>query len=156
MGNEDDVTDHLLVERDAHVVTVTMNRPESRNAWSGEMLGAMADAWDMIDSDPDVRVAILTGAGGDDRPLIFAPLRMVAPIPTRQPSSISHPRTMELWPTTYAPGAIQADSATSGKASPWGSRFSATAYTSTSTASPCPPPEQRAARPLPPPLRRSP
>ena len=57
-------TDHLLVERDGHIVTVTMNRPESRNAWSGEMLGAMADAWDLIDSDPDVRVAILTGAGG--------------------------------------------------------------------------------------------
>jgi enoyl-CoA hydratase len=57
-------TDHLLVERDGHVVTVTMNRPGSRNAWSGEMLGAMADAWEMIDADPDVRVAILTGAGG--------------------------------------------------------------------------------------------
>ena len=57
-------TDHLLVDRDGHVVTVTMNRPESRNAWSGEMLGAMADAWEMIDNDPDVRVAILTGAGG--------------------------------------------------------------------------------------------
>ena len=57
-------TEHLLVERDGHVVTVTMNRPESRNAWSGEMLGGMADAWDMIDSDHDVRVAILTGAGG--------------------------------------------------------------------------------------------
>lgn len=58
------MTDHLLVERDGHIVTVTMNRPESRNAWSGEMLAAMADAWDMIDSDPDVRVAILTGAAG--------------------------------------------------------------------------------------------
>jgi enoyl-CoA hydratase len=58
------MTDHLLVERGGHIVTVTMNRPDHRNAWSGEMLGAMADAWDMIDSDPDVRVAILTGAGG--------------------------------------------------------------------------------------------
>ena len=58
------MTDHLLVERDGHIVTVTMNRPDARNAWSGEMLAAMADAWDMIDGDPEVRVAILTGAGG--------------------------------------------------------------------------------------------
>ena len=47
------MSDHCLVERDGHVVTVTMNRPESRNAWSGEMLGGMADAWDMIDNALD-------------------------------------------------------------------------------------------------------
>ena len=55
---------HLLVERDGHVVTVTMNRPEAKNAMGFEMLARMADAWDLIDSDPEVRVAILTGAGG--------------------------------------------------------------------------------------------
>ena len=59
------MADHLLVERHGHVVTVTMNRPEAKNAWSAEMLGAMADAWDQIDDDPEIRVAILTGAGGD-------------------------------------------------------------------------------------------
>lgn len=57
-------SDHLLYEKDGHVVTVTMNRPESRNAWSLEMIEGMAEAWDDIDADPDVRVAILTGAGG--------------------------------------------------------------------------------------------
>jgi enoyl-CoA hydratase len=55
---------HLLVERDGPLVTLTMNRPEARNAFSAEMLGRMMDAWEMIDADPDVRVAILTGAGG--------------------------------------------------------------------------------------------
>jgi enoyl-CoA hydratase len=55
---------HLLVERDGHVVTVTMNRPEARNALSPSMLEGMAAAWEMIDDDPEVRVAILTGAGG--------------------------------------------------------------------------------------------
>lgn len=55
---------HLLVERDGHVVTVTFNRPEARNAWSLETMARMWDAWQMIDGDPDVRVAILTGAGG--------------------------------------------------------------------------------------------
>lgn len=55
----------LLVERDGHVVTLTMNRPEVKNALNPEMLCRMADAWDMIDGDDDVRVAILTGAAGD-------------------------------------------------------------------------------------------
>ena len=55
---------HLLVERDGPVVTVTMNRPGARNAFSAEMLGRMLDAWEMIDADPEIRVAILTGAGG--------------------------------------------------------------------------------------------
>ncbi len=57
-------TPHLLIERDGHVVTVTMNRPEARNAMDLEMLARLADAWRMIDEDPEVRVAILTGAGG--------------------------------------------------------------------------------------------
>jgi enoyl-CoA hydratase len=55
---------HLLVEREGHIVTVTMNRPEARNALGAEMLVRLADAWDMIDGDDEVRVAILTGAGG--------------------------------------------------------------------------------------------
>lgn len=55
---------HLLVERDGHVVTLTMNRPEARNAFSAEMIARLADAWDMIEGDPEIRVAILTGAGG--------------------------------------------------------------------------------------------
>jgi enoyl-CoA hydratase len=55
----------VLVERDGHVVTVTLNRPEKKNAFNAEMLCRLADAWDMIDADPDVRVAIVTGAGGN-------------------------------------------------------------------------------------------
>src|SRR6266545_3897802 len=55
----------VLVERDGHVVTLTLNRPAKRNAFNCEMLCRLADAWDMVDADPDIRVAILTGAGGD-------------------------------------------------------------------------------------------
>ncbi len=55
---------HCLVEKRGHVLIVTMNRPEARNALSGEMMEIMVEAWDRIDSDPDIRVAILTGAGG--------------------------------------------------------------------------------------------
>ncbi len=57
-------TPHLLVEKEGHVVTLTMNRPEAKNCFSSEMLVRLADAWTMIDEDTDVRVAILTGAGG--------------------------------------------------------------------------------------------
>jgi enoyl-CoA hydratase len=55
---------HLIVQREGHVVTVIMNRPEARNAFGAEMLVRLADAWDLIDGDDGVRVAILTGAGG--------------------------------------------------------------------------------------------
>jgi enoyl-CoA hydratase len=58
-------TDNLTVERDGHTVIVTMNRPEAKNALSPAMLVGLADAWVEIDEDPDVRCAILTGAGGD-------------------------------------------------------------------------------------------
>ena len=53
-----------LIEQRGHVLIVTMNRPESRNALSGEMLQIMVEAWDRVDNDPDIRVCILTGAGG--------------------------------------------------------------------------------------------
>jgi enoyl-CoA hydratase len=53
-----------LVELVDHTLVVTMNRPEKRNALSGDMLAIMSDAWDRVNGDEDVRVAILTGAGG--------------------------------------------------------------------------------------------
>jgi enoyl-CoA hydratase len=55
---------HCLVEQDGHKLIVTMNRPEARNALSGEMLAIMSDAWDRVNEDPEIRVCILTGAGG--------------------------------------------------------------------------------------------
>src|SRR5580692_8243854 len=41
-----------------------MNRPEARNALTAPMMAVMRQAWDMADSDPDIRVCVLTGAGG--------------------------------------------------------------------------------------------
>lgn len=60
----DQTEPHLLFARDGHVATVTMNRPEAKNALSGEMLVRMYDAWVEIDENPDIRVAVLTGSGG--------------------------------------------------------------------------------------------
>src|ERR671913_135269 len=55
---------HALVEKHGHTLVVTMNRPEKRNALSGDMLAIMSEAWDQVNQDDDIRVAILTGAGG--------------------------------------------------------------------------------------------
>ena len=55
---------HALIERRGHVLIVTMNRPEVRNALSGPMMALMRQAWDEADSDPGIRVCVLTGAGG--------------------------------------------------------------------------------------------
>jgi enoyl-CoA hydratase len=53
-----------IVEKEEHLLTVTMNRPEARNALSPGMLVGMYDAWRRLDDDDELRVAILTGAGG--------------------------------------------------------------------------------------------
>ncbi|GAA1021292.1 enoyl-CoA hydratase [Acrocarpospora pleiomorpha] len=55
-------TPHCRVERDGHLVIVTMDRPEARNALSTDMLIGMAEAWAYISAEPGVRVGILTGA----------------------------------------------------------------------------------------------
>ena len=55
---------HALIERRGHVLIVTMNRPRARNALSGPMMELMRQAWDTVDSDPEIRVCVLTGAGG--------------------------------------------------------------------------------------------
>jgi enoyl-CoA hydratase len=53
----------VLVEKDGHVLTVTLNRPEKRNAINCQMMCLLADAWTTLDEDDEMRVAILTGTG---------------------------------------------------------------------------------------------
>jgi len=48
---------------DDGVATVTINRPERRNALDAEHYEALSDAWIRVRDDPAVRVAIITGAG---------------------------------------------------------------------------------------------
>ena len=55
---------HALIERQGHVLIVTMNRPQARNALSAPMMALMREAWDLTDSDPGIRACVLTGAGG--------------------------------------------------------------------------------------------
>jgi enoyl-CoA hydratase/carnithine racemase len=53
----------VLYEKQDGIAFVTMNRPEVRNAINTEMLVRLADAWQDINDDPAVHVAILRGAG---------------------------------------------------------------------------------------------
>ncbi len=45
------------------IAFVTLNRPEVRNAMNGEMCDALKQAWIDIETDPAVKVAILSGTG---------------------------------------------------------------------------------------------
>jgi enoyl-CoA hydratase len=53
----------VLVNADGPVLTVTINRPEKRNATNAEVLCRLYDAWVRLDEDDSLRVAILTGNG---------------------------------------------------------------------------------------------
>lgn len=54
----------LLVDRADHVETWTLNLPDSRNPISDSaMVEALCDRVDAVNSDPDVRAVVLTGAG---------------------------------------------------------------------------------------------
>ncbi len=57
-------TDDLLAHVDNGVAVLTMNRPERRNALSGDMLEALGRMLAWCESDPAVAVVVLTGAGG--------------------------------------------------------------------------------------------
>jgi enoyl-CoA hydratase len=53
----------ILVEKAGAVATVTLNRPAAMNALSRELRTAIAETFEALEADSDVRVVILTGAG---------------------------------------------------------------------------------------------
>ena len=56
-------TEELLIQVEGRVATLTMNRPERRNALSGPMMQGLRKALPVLASDPDIGCVILTGAG---------------------------------------------------------------------------------------------
>ena len=58
------MADEILVEVDDGVAVITINRPQVRNAVNGAVSSGIAEALDDLDARKDVRVLILTGAGG--------------------------------------------------------------------------------------------
>ena len=53
----------LMVEKQDKVMTITLNAPESMNAFSAEMHYSMSRIWEDVHDDPEVNVVVLTGAG---------------------------------------------------------------------------------------------
>ena len=51
------------VEREGHRLVVTLDRPDVRNALHRAASDELDQVWSMYETDPDLRVAILTGAG---------------------------------------------------------------------------------------------
>jgi len=55
--------DAVLYTVTDHIATLTLNRPETRNALSAEVLGGLLDQLRQANADPEVRVIVLTGSG---------------------------------------------------------------------------------------------
>ena len=53
----------VIVEQDEHVLTVTLNRPEQRNAFNNPMRFEMSELWADVRQDRSVRCVVVTGAG---------------------------------------------------------------------------------------------
>ncbi len=53
----------IIVEKEDELAIVTLNRPHAMNALSLELRHAIAATFDALEADPNIRVAIITGAG---------------------------------------------------------------------------------------------
>jgi len=57
------MSEHLLVEKAGGVLTLTLNRPEKKNALNGSLNEALAQAIAGADEDPEVRCVLIQGNG---------------------------------------------------------------------------------------------
>lgn len=58
------MTDHILTSTADSVLQIAMNRPEKKNAINVAMYSAMAEALEGAETDPAVRVVVISGNGG--------------------------------------------------------------------------------------------
>src|SRR5258708_39261242 len=54
--------EQIIYEVADNIATITLNRPEKLNAFTGIMMNEMLDAFDQADADDNVRAIIVTGA----------------------------------------------------------------------------------------------
>ena len=74
-------------EKDGHIVTITIDRPEARNSMDLEHFGRLADCWIRFRDDEDAYVAILTGVG--DVYCVGADLKTFVPIVTERADKLA-------------------------------------------------------------------
>lgn len=53
----------IIYSKDGHIATITLNRPERMNAFSGAMINSIQRALQDADADDEIRVIVITGAG---------------------------------------------------------------------------------------------
>ena len=82
----------MLVEREERVGVVLMNRPKQLNALSGELMGAVVDALQQLDADPEIRAIVL---GGGER--AFAAGADIAELAAGTPISLYENRRIDQW-----------------------------------------------------------
>src|SRR5260221_3685438 len=56
--------DRILTELKGHVLVITINRPEAKNAFDAISAKALEAAADRLDDEDDLFVGVITGAGG--------------------------------------------------------------------------------------------
>jgi enoyl-CoA hydratase len=56
----------ILFEKRGHQAWITLNRPENKNLMNGELFVQLADAWEEVRADDEIRVAVVTAAGEVD------------------------------------------------------------------------------------------
>ena len=55
----------ILIDRRPPLLVLSLNRPQARNAVDGPTAQALAEAFRAFEADPELKVAILTGSGGN-------------------------------------------------------------------------------------------
>ena len=55
--------EQILYEKDGPILTITLDRPDKLNAFTGQMMQEIIEAMDAADADDEVRAIIFTGAG---------------------------------------------------------------------------------------------
>jgi len=100
------MTDPVLFDaRDDGIAIITLNRPDTRNCLSREIREGLFAAWERFESDPAMRIAILTGsgdkafcAGGDLKEMVERGLR----VPPRDMFPVPHDNIELSKPTIAA------------------------------------------------------
>src|SRR5207245_488313 len=57
------MTEHIRIEKSDGILSLTMARPDKKNALTNAMYGALADAIEGAETDPSVRVLLIRGEG---------------------------------------------------------------------------------------------
>ncbi|HCS28176.1 MAG TPA: crotonase/enoyl-CoA hydratase family protein, partial [Spongiibacteraceae bacterium] len=56
----------VLFEQQGPIAWITLNRPDAKNTMNAEVFVRLAEYWDEVRSNDEIRVAVLTASGNED------------------------------------------------------------------------------------------